>query len=79
MSDKKFQTCRNLPIAIGFSCILVTVVYLLTNVAFFTTLSPAEMLDSEAVAVVRTLFCILVYNHIQRSQFSIFATLSSIH
>lgn len=75
MSDKKFQTCRNLPIAIGFSCILVTVVYLLTNVAFFTTLSPAEMLDSEAVAVVR----IHVYNHIQRSQFSIFATLSSIH
>ncbi|ODM99929.1 Y+L amino acid transporter 2 [Orchesella cincta] len=42
---------KNLPIAIGFSCVLVTIVYFLTNVAFFTTLSPAEMLNSEAVAV----------------------------
>lgn len=45
--------CRNLPIAIGFSCILVTIVYVLTNVAFFSALSPADMLNSEAVAVVR--------------------------
>ncbi|KAF4531111.1 hypothetical protein B566_EDAN011136 [Ephemera danica] len=42
---------RNLPRAIAISCTLVTVVYVLANVAFFTTLSPEEVLGSEAVAV----------------------------
>lgn len=37
--------------AIAISCTLVTVVYVLTNVAFYTTLSPIEVLGSEAVAV----------------------------
>ena len=44
---------KNLPRAIAISCILVTVVYVLTNVAFYTTLSVPEVLGSEAVAVVR--------------------------
>jgi len=30
----------------------VTVVYVLANIAYFTVISPAEMLMSEAVAVV---------------------------
>lgn len=42
---------KNLPRAIGISCLLVTVVYVLANAAFYTTLSPAEVLKSEAVAV----------------------------
>ncbi|RXG68245.1 Large neutral amino acids transporter small subunit 2, partial [Armadillidium vulgare] len=42
---------RNLPRAIYISISLVTVVYVLANVSFYTTLSPAEVLGSEAVAV----------------------------
>merc|ERR1719229_2185605 len=42
---------KNLPRAIAISIILVTVVYVLTNVAFYTTLSVPEVLGSEAVAV----------------------------
>jgi amino acid transporter len=44
---------RNLPRAIAISCTLVTVVYVMTNVAFYTTLSVDEVLGSEAVAVVK--------------------------
>ncbi|OWA55203.1 putative Large neutral amino acids transporter small subunit 2 [Hypsibius exemplaris] len=42
---------RKLPRAIVISCILVTVVYTLANVAFFTTISPSVMLATPAVAV----------------------------
>jgi len=56
-SDSRNRTwcivcCRNLPLASWISCILVTVVYVLANIAYFTVISPAEMLMSEAVAVV---------------------------
>ncbi|XP_065579347.1 Y+L amino acid transporter 2-like isoform X2 [Artemia franciscana] len=42
---------RNLPLAIYISVTVVTFVYVFANVAFYTTLSPAEVLASEAVAV----------------------------
>ncbi|XP_055385096.1 Y+L amino acid transporter 2 isoform X2 [Condylostylus longicornis] len=42
---------KNLPRAIAISCTLVTVVYVCANVAFFSVLSPEEVLGSEAVAV----------------------------
>ena len=45
---------RNLPRGIAISIILVMVVYIMTNIAFYTTLSVPEVLGSEAGAVVRT-------------------------
>ena len=43
---------NDLPKAIAISIVLVTVVYTLTNIAFYTTLSVPEVLGSEAVAAV---------------------------
>ncbi|XP_061780345.1 asc-type amino acid transporter 1 isoform X3 [Nerophis lumbriciformis] len=43
---------RNLPRAIYISIPLVTLVYTLTNLAYFSSMSPEELLSSNAVAVV---------------------------
>lgn len=43
--------CRNLPRAICISMPVVTVVYVITNVAYFAVLSSEEILASDAVAV----------------------------
>lgn len=42
---------RNLPLAILISLTIVLVVYLITNIAYLAVLSPAQMLESTAVAV----------------------------
>ncbi|XP_070612737.1 cystine/glutamate transporter [Erythrolamprus reginae] len=42
---------RNVPLAICSSMVIVTLGYVLTNVAYFTTLSPEDILTSKAVAV----------------------------
>ena len=41
-----------MPRAIWISIPLVTIIYVLANVAYFSVLSAQEMLDSNAVAVV---------------------------
>lgn len=43
---------RTIPVAISCSMVTVTVFYVLVNVAYYTMMSPAELLQSEAVAVV---------------------------
>ncbi|XP_036168653.1 cystine/glutamate transporter isoform X3 [Myotis myotis] len=43
---------KNIPLAIGISMAIVTIGYVLMNVAYFTTISAEELLLSNAVAVV---------------------------
>lgn len=51
-TDSPISVPRNLPRAIFISIPLVTFVYTFTNVAYFTAMSPQELLSSNAVAVV---------------------------
>ena len=58
---------RDLPRAIMISCITVTIVYVTTNIAFYTTLNVPEVLGSEAVAVVRTKDFLTVTNNSEKN------------
>ena len=52
---QSFFHCRDVPLAALISLLLIAAVYTLANLAYFTALSPAEVLQSPAVALVSTL------------------------
>lgn len=54
MIEEMSNPRRDLPISIIFSCLCVTIVYTLANVAYLTVVSLNEMFTTPAVAVVRS-------------------------
>lgn len=55
------SSSRNLPRAIYISIPLVTLVYTLTNIAYFSSMTPEELLNSNAVAVVSSFHLFHLY------------------
>ena len=55
MTEELQDPYKNLPRAIYISLPIVTVLYILANVAYLSVLTPMELLSSNAIAVVSTL------------------------
>ncbi|XP_030625656.1 cystine/glutamate transporter [Chanos chanos] len=51
VTEEVINPNRNIPLAIIFSMVTVTVCYVLVNVAYYTMMTPGELLMSDAVAV----------------------------
>ena len=51
VTEELRKPSRDLPRAIQLSLPLITLIYFLTNIAYFSVLSPTELLSSSAVAV----------------------------
>ena len=55
---------KHLPLAIFISLPLVTTVYILTNISYFSVLSPEQVIETTAVAMVRLCdYDIFLYIH----------------
>uniref|UniRef100_A0A672YEJ1 Si:ch73-352p4.8 n=1 Tax=Sphaeramia orbicularis TaxID=375764 RepID=A0A672YEJ1_9TELE len=51
ITEEVINPNRNIPLAISSSMVTVTVLYVLVNLAYYTMMTPAEILFSDAVAV----------------------------
>ena len=47
---------RDLPLSVSVSLVIVTLIYVLTNIAYFSILTPQEFIASDAVAMVTLLY-----------------------
>lgn len=61
MTEELRDPYRNLPRAIYISLPLVTIIYVLANMAYLAVLSAAEMDASDAIAVVGCLYILEIY------------------
>ena len=59
VSEEMKDPYRDMPRAIYMSIPIVTVIYVMTNIAYFTVISPAEVAQSDAVAIERSFIFLL--------------------
>lgn len=51
ITEELINPTRDLPRSIFISCSICTIIYVLANLAFYAGTSPAELLESKAIAV----------------------------